>query len=197
MRSFFSLVFILIVLNKIICQDFQYLNNFYQPDYEINNFVDNNNNMLMIPRVESFHPPKGYQPVKGYEPPNYRPNIDNHIIFQDKPKLINSISAYDSKYDNGQVENNYYQIKNTNEYNHPLLNLNRLPETRYPAFAPINRPVNLSPFNWTNYQNSMLFFQATSTVVSHRPHLPTIQQHTLSSNYDSWRRTPTTSKFKK
>ena len=43
-------------------------------------FVLSINCQDMYPKVENFHPPKGYQPVRGYEPPNYKPNIDNHII---------------------------------------------------------------------------------------------------------------------
>lgn len=32
------------------------------------------------PKIENFHPPKGYQPVKGYEPLNYKPNILNYFL---------------------------------------------------------------------------------------------------------------------
>lgn len=175
---------------KIICQDFQFFNN-YPADYDPQNY---NENSMLIPKVENYHPPKGYQPVKGYEPPNYKPNINNHIIFQEKPKLINTISETNYYNTNDGQDTNFYQSKNANEYTHPLFNLNRMPQNRYP---PINRPANTAPFNWTNYQNSMVFFQATTAVVSQKPNLPTLHQYNTGTNYDSenWRRTPVTSKI--
>ena len=34
----------------------------------------------LYPKIENFHPPKGYQPVTGYEPDNYRPNMLNYFL---------------------------------------------------------------------------------------------------------------------
>jgi len=38
----------------------------------------------LYPKIENFHPPKGYQPVIGYEPDNYKPNILNYFLNQKK-----------------------------------------------------------------------------------------------------------------
>ena len=51
------------------------------------------------PKIENFHPPKGYQPVKGYEPVNYRPNILNYFLNHKKVphqngKIINKILSF-------------------------------------------------------------------------------------------------------
>jgi len=34
----------------------------------------------LYPKIENFHPPKGYQPVTGYEPINYKPNVLNYFL---------------------------------------------------------------------------------------------------------------------
>ena len=130
---------------------------------------------------------EGYQPVRGYEPPNYEPNINNHIIIQETPKLVN---RFDSNYfykndmgsDDGQMSTTMSTL-HQNSNNHPLLNLNRPSYTRYP---PINRP-----FDHSSSQSSSQTVLSTS--ISHRPNLPTTGS---SANSDNWRRTPHTSKKK-
>ena len=42
----------------------------------------------LFPKIENFHPPKGYQPVRGYEPANYRPNILNYFLNHKKAPII-------------------------------------------------------------------------------------------------------------
>jgi hypothetical protein len=145
----------------------------------------------MYPKVENFHPPKGYQPVRGYEPPNYKPNINNHIIFQDKPKIVNSLSENNYYSEIRYTDNEYNQLStksNSVENSHPLLNLNRIPPNRVSSYVPINRPLN-------TLQNTVMLYQ-TST-----PQPTSTHRHNLLPNLNTinnvftndWRRTPLTS----
>jgi hypothetical protein len=154
----------------------------------------------MYPKIENFHPPKGYQPVRGYEPPNYKPNINNHIIFQDKPKIVNSLSESNYYSENKYTDNEYNQLStksNSVDNSHPLLNLNRIPPNRVSSYVPINRPLNTLQNTAMLYQtstpSSSVFFIPTTTITStHRYNLPNL--NTLNNVLtNDWRRTPLTS----
>ena len=101
--------------------------------------------IFKYPRVENFHPPKGYLPVKGYEPLNYHPAVNNvlhkngliKVVINYDPFVITKPVFDDSNKPIFYNQNNNIPInveqKNTNEKNHDI---NRLPSqfTKKPSF---------------------------------------------------------------
>ena len=116
-----------------------------------------------FPRVEYFHPPKGYQPVKGFEPPNSQPPVR---------LSVNAKNAMQQQQQQNQQNQQHSSSQNSNN-NYP-----------WPPLPPHSYQSNIEPVQQSQSQPQSQQSQSWNGN-SEWPTLPFIETET-------WRRTPQT-----